>query len=630
MLHSSINTRSLLLSIPLVLFISFIISRSDIVKALDFCIGYTTNCYIGVSCPLNCGQGYPRDGSAPTTNPDLISNCSVPVSHRGYGVQSNLLGTLALYPVNQNWGYLVTYCPQGTKITSTASGQIIVYSKARYVRVTAPSGTYPLPEPPVATTGYQTGLNINDNEQFTVEVGLYTDGGDEKYDAKGWVAYTVPITNTGVNDFFTNAINNATANGYTIISKQIWGDSESPYVYDTYDLNDTAILIAIKAPSDPPTCGENQINLTTSAIDDLIGNKIYLSERARFSMVAGNSPLLYKTTDYSNTFYVKDTTSSIGFSTTCNPTYGVNTDCTITNKVTSGTPTIVKWTHNYQNCKNFLCVPCVASTEFNIHPYPGTLKVIRPGDYYTESLIKQVRLSQYSFPLAEYSVSSQSLQSDFIPSISNKLSTNNMLLFSYDDSNSSSDYYSQLSPSVLRNGNLTPFRLDLGTNIQLNNQTTWDTFIKSTTRVVTVQDDLTIGSSAPLNCKSKTVFFVPRNLTIYPPFGIDGDNACMFIVGGTTTIANPILTFYSDSINSFIITNDIVTIKGNKNLNITGGLITKSLSFNRNINIPVVLSTSINKSTSSETIIYEGGRYYKHFKDIISNPIIVNIQEEYI
>ncbi|HRX44034.1 MAG TPA: hypothetical protein P5059_02190, partial [Candidatus Dojkabacteria bacterium] len=94
-----------------------------------------------------------------------------------------------------------------------------------------------------------------------------------------------------------------------------------------------------------------------------------------------------------------------------------------------------------------------------------------------------------------------------------------------------------------------------------------------------------------VRCNKRTLVFVQGNLTITPPF--DSDNAgsisnlngCIFVVGGTVTIApNPAVsgTFSYDRINAFIVSDGVITIAHDPDpstivdgVYINGGLISK-------------------------------------------------------
>jgi hypothetical protein len=608
-----------LLSISLALAIFFITaSFTQNVYAIDPCPrDNLSSCVVGNSCDRHCGSIYPENGVDPVTDPTQPSNCASRIDHINYGVQN--VGSFGGYPktaVTASYGHRYYYCGQNGQITAPSGGEVVVYARTVYLRVVGPGGVGTFQRTnPTETTGYLTGITVTAGQRFNVHTGEYnyTDG-------IGWRKYS-PGT---ADSFFNAARNDANANGYIVISEQIWGDAQTGSNYDSFDFNDMAILVAVKPAAVPPSCAENSVTLSANPIND--SNYLYLSESMRFTVSQGLDPSIYR--NPTNTFKT-NTAVDIGFASACSPSQNNQKDCQVTNKVTSGT-TAVTWTHTYQNCVvgTGVCSPtCTRTLTFNIYPYPG-VTTTTGGDVYIRNSLNQKRLSAFpGFAVSRFSFVTQNTQANMIPNQVNAstfLSGTNKLMFGYNDVNYAGNYYSQIYPIITENETLKAHYLALGSGGTTNlTQAMLDSYQTSASdkRLINVSGSLTIP--AGLVCKSATIFLISGNLTVTPNFTIQGDNACLFIVAGTTTI-NQVA---NGQVVGYFLSGGFETVTGDGQLTLKGGFESASTTFNRNINRNVVQAASINKSIASERFIYEGGRYYKHFKEYLGNTISTSVRE---
>lgn len=145
-----------------------------------------------------------------------------------------------------------------------------------------------------------------------------------------------------------------------------------------------------------------------------------------------------------------------------------------------------------------------------------------------------------------------------------------------------------------------------------------------------VKGDLSISEND--SCTRRTAFFVDGDLTITPSFTLSGsikDNGCIFFVQGKTII-QPGSELSIDEIDAFIVTNDFEIKEDTANhrpLQITGGVITHGKNtFSRNRNY-FNGSIIIESTEPSEIIKYEGARYIRLFKGVISTSGLLTIRE---
>ena len=588
----------------------FLIASSNSLLVKAECSNPPNGCQVGCTCDRHGGTIYPEVGLNPSSDPNANNNCVSLSSHTNYGVEN--VGTFGGYPltaVTANYGLRFYYCAQNTQITANRGGEVVIYSKTGYIRVLNPAGAVVWQAyAPAEGTGFLTGMTLTAGQRFTVNTGEYnyTDG-------IGWRRYN---NESNFLTFFTNARNNATANGYIIISEQYWADALTQSKYDSYDFNDLAIVVAIKPPAVPPTCDENRVTLNSWAVDEPSGY-LYLSERVGLAVNQGLNPALYR--NPSNSF-----SPAIGFTEgVCSPSQNSSRVCTINNKVNAGTVT-VRWTHNWQNClvaNPAVCSSCSTYRDFTVLPYPGALTTTG-GTLYVRNQINEIRLNRFpGLSLAKYTLGSALAKSTAVPQEDAFLSSTGKFLFSYNDANTSTNFYDELAPDLRTQENITIKRAYSGTTVYLD-QLAFDTFAADGVQLVDVTGSLSLTG---ITCKSKTIFLVSVNLVINPNFFVNANNGCLFVVRGSTTITEPVAgTNYV--VNAFVITNSLTTSYGTGNLTLKGGFITNSSYFYRNINRNKTLASGIVRN-ASESIIYEGARYYYHFKKYLSSPINVEIKE---
>ncbi len=159
----------------------------------------------------------------------------------------------------------------------------------------------------------------------------------------------------------------------------------------------------------------------------------------------------------------------------------------------------------------------------------------------------------------------------------------------------------------------------------------------STTFTSNYQDNKIIfidgNFTVPLNsqCRTKNIFLINGDLILNPDFLLaNSEAACLFVVKGSTTIPNypsvrPAQT--PDTIQAFVITGGFASesrLTGDNVLKIRGGLITEQAnSLKRNINN----QNGLVLNNASEIIEYEGARYIKAFKNVLSAPTELSIRE---
>jgi len=324
-----------------------------------------------------------------------------------------------------------------------------------------------------------------------------------------------------------------------------------------------------------------------------------------------------------NTFYRKAINNSniffpnIFFPGVCEPDASPTTCVFPSTYTILGTQTIT-WTHNYQYCNNTYqnqCSPiCTTFGSFNISQYPSFL-ITTKGNAYVASTINMSKFPLISSPskyFATYSFSTGASSSSFFGLVptSAYLSEKKYIAFGYNDFNKF--IIENLKNLMLNNDKFSekPFLLS---------QTFSPGIFESTKNLYNFgTNDLTISSVS--SCPQPAIFLV-KNLSINANLtNRDLNSGCVFVVSGTTTIANNVA-----EVNAFIITNDFITAPGtNTNkLFIKGGLIvTNTNSFDRNINYGLIQST-----IPSEEIEYEGARYIKIFKETLQEPINISIKE---
>jgi hypothetical protein len=572
-------------------------------------------------------------GVVPTTNSSLVSNCTVLTTVGPHtGIEVNWSNHTCY---NKTPNLTTTYCDNengGTPSVAIAAGEIVVYSTGtNFIKIQSGGHQY---NSTGEKFGQLTGINILAGDQFVVRYGELGSN-----DGAGWRAYDGNVAHSD----FQNFENDAAAHGYTILSEESWADASyktnnMASFYDTYDFDDAAIMIAVKATLVKPACSALTVaqNLPTNITST--GYPIYLGDNASFSVYnqSGDASLYH---------FISNTYSPAVSLSSCNPQLGGTTQtCGVLNKVNTDNPTQVTWYHNYQNCNGAGCSDtCTAQINFNIYPYPGFLKTDK-GDTYLRGVADPVKkaLDQIKFPLtapiqafSKFTFSSGQAQNLHYPSGSQGeyLSFKKYLLFSYNDINNTYDY-SWLATKLLSDPKLTSHKQTITVTGNTNfSQTNLDDLLNNGIKLVQVTNDLTLDSSSSpgktLHCKYPTIFIIGGDLYINPNLVIDGDNGCMFVVNGKTTIRK---INANDQVNAFIITGNYYSDLGDGTLTVKGGVINQNsvyatAYYKRNKNLLVVDSGSIDKTNPSETLIYEGARYINLFGAYLQEPFTMSIRE---
>jgi len=213
----------------------------------------------------------------------------------------------------------------------------------------------------------------------------------------------------------------------------------------------------------------------------------------------------------------------------------------------------------------------------------------------------------------------------------------NYLLFNYNDNNISgaSNWYTVLKTRLDQDPAATK-----DTNTYTN--PTWNSgapFFDTSKTVINVTNNLTINSGA--TCQGKYIILVGGDLIINPDFTYQGDNGCLFIVNGNTSVNDSYgSTPRKDTVQAFIITNTISTplraspaASQDNWLNIKGGVITTNLPsrdsnanfWGRNVNYNS--AHNIYQAQYSELLTYEGARYINFFGQYLSDSSLLSIRE---
>lgn len=149
--------------------------------------------------------------------------------------------------------------------------------------------------------------------------------------------------------------------------------------------------------------------------------------------------------------------------------------------------------------------------------------------------------------------------------------------------------------------------------------------------VVDIQGNLDVGTYH--TCDKKIIFLVRGNANFRPNLlASNNSTGCIFIVGGSTTVANAGApraasgqNVYYDILNAFFITNsfaDSADVAGSEaeGLLIKGGLVANTVSFNRDVRVKTLFSPA-------ELIIFDD-RYLVLFNTILDEPIDFSVREK--
>jgi hypothetical protein len=306
----------------------------------------------------------------------------------------------------------------------------------------------------------------------------------------------------------------------------------------------------------------------------------------------------------------------------------------------------VNWKTTDATCSTLERTDCSQTLALTGNIHPGYIKTTN-GVSYINGIDNQPNFNTTlpdSFSSSVFGSHTFS-PSDQIPSCEGSAlfcTTKNYLLLGYSDSNSISlpsswyTYFQRLntSPKV----NIVPGLSTLA-NVMASSELS-----STVVNLINVTGDFTVAAG---QCKYANIFLISGNLYITPNLTLADQNTsgCLFIVAGntvirqgttpsqvcfggashidTTDVASP-----TANIQAFIMTEGFSTDENpisKAQLAIKGGLITNNTSagLNRNINSDMCMFPNL----PSEVINYEGARYIKLFRDVLSDPAMVSVRE---
>jgi hypothetical protein len=286
--------------------------------------------------------------------------------------------------------------------------------------------------------------------------------------------------------------------------------------------------------------------------------------------------------------------------------------------------TPVTWTHSWCNTDNGSCTgkkTCSVTLPIKIDPYYAYLQTDLGNTHISGNLTMPgfpIRpLSEEKLAAYNYSTNGTTIPMSAIPTW---LSTKNYLLFNYSDANvyHNSSGVSAIYEYVKSRLSVAAKTVSKTADLILTNTNYSE--VTNNYDTVDITGNLTLSSAS---CNSKTIFFVSGNLIINSNFDTNGDNSCLFVVKGSTSVGPSV-----SSIEAFIITDGFISQLSPTQLILTGGLIIQGTNtFNRNINIEHTVVGDIVKTTPSELFIYEGARYIKLIGFLLYDSTSYNIKE---
>lgn len=585
---------------------------------------YLKSCNVGdpkEGCLKECGVGLNKKENVDeyffdsnTPSPD---DCNNNILYFGsFGVDRSIGEQGEMVPVVRNYdANFISYCSKNSTIKATADGELVIYGI------------------PTANPGYLR-IKVNDSikytgilESFPIETTVNVSAGDaiqiiaassatESSWGPGWrLLYSQDL------------YNNVNQAGDIPIVGQSWSDSKTDSNFDSYDFNDIKILPAIRKP---PKCSDISVSLNTNDLD-----KIYLSEIAKLkvSVVIADQNLYYKKN--LNTF---DPNLTLGGN--CDLSPNIDYNCQVISKANNANPTEVTWTNIYQVCRGNSCSDkCSINKTFKVFPFPGILRT-QKGNVYIgkpsvnndpQAVMNQSRYKSYyeknsllKFSTFNFAFNTNSI-TDHNPGETEILSEQKYILDDYNDSNHYENVYKRFA-SRIRSSHLINNILTYNSDTTFNDQD-FINFGNNQIQLVDIVSGSKLTINGNIKCRSKTIFLVEGVLDITPNFEIEGDNACLFIVKGTTRVfQNSNLT--NGLIRAFIISDGFTSIASDKKLVLDGGVVARSTKFDKNVNLNVIHMDNLLKDVASEDLTFEGARYIKHFGDILSNPFLLSIREK--
>ena len=325
---------------------------------------------------------------------------------------------------------------------------------------------------------------------------------------------------------------------------------------------------------------------------------------------------------------------------TCNapaPGLTMSRTCSFTDP-TLETAQAATWTHTWDTinptCSN-ITRRCTANLTVNGQPNPGYV-VTRVGTSYVRGNVEQLRFNTADdFSSAIFGSATNNLQnhrmiagpdcaSGFVTCSSK--GTNFIQKELYDDINYRSDWFDHYKGQLFA-------KIGESDRVTYNDNRTYGDVDLSKKLIYINGANLTIPQGT--TCSGNRIFLIENgNLNISPPFKTanDPDSACLFIVESQTNIlagidgrptsTSPYTEADLDRIDAFIITNRYAdSDNGNDLLVIKGGVIVQT-------NAQTFFRRAIGNSNTPSTILhYEGGRYIKHFGEVLSDPNGLIIRE---
>jgi hypothetical protein len=444
----------------------------------------------------------------------------------------------------------------------------------------------------------------------------------------------LPVTTITPNILFRHTLTSAGTKSWTVNWQEV-ASVGSANRYCTMDISN---------PINPPSCG--------TVNTDISPNPLIWGEKATIKAVF--SPNLCSTHNYTNILITRKNLTYISgsaFSTTCEVTPLGETSLVLNSNPHSLT---FSWQLSEKACPAIVSSACsVNSDEWTSINQSGYLTTKNGVSYIGEFATLPTGEDNIAVNKQPKFSISDNFSSNIFGSLNSNLykqllsektcwpqdtlcSSKEYLLLGYLDTNSQSSWYSYLKNSLLTNSklNILASQNNLSGMAGISGL-----LVDDKVNLVPVSGTMTL--QAGIKCDNATIFLISGDLNITPDFTVNGlEDACLFIVGGKTTILASSKTAPNcygeerldtignpqDIIQAFIITKDFTTVKSAVQLYIKGGVITNSFDdgLNRNVNS----DTCRFPNMPSELFDYEGARYIKNLKDALSSPTTLSVFEK--